>query len=59
MIPPTLCLDINTKHTHLQTLARQDKERRGEEACQGSRTHRAPVRTRTHMHMHTNQSYEA
>ena len=54
MIPPTLGLDINTKHTHLQTLARQDKERRGEETCQGSRTHRAPVRTRTRMHMHTN-----
>ena len=31
MIPPTLGLDINTKHTHLQTLARQDKERQGEE----------------------------
>ena len=26
-------LDINTKHTHLQTLARQDKERQGEETC--------------------------
>ena len=30
MIPSTLSLDINTKLTHLQTLARQDKERQGE-----------------------------
>ena len=36
MIPPTLGLDINTKHTHLQTLARQDKERQGEETCQNN-----------------------
>ena len=36
MIPPTLALglDINTKHTHLQALARQAKERQGEETCQ-------------------------
>ena len=33
MILPTLGLDINVKHTHLQTLARQDKERQGEETC--------------------------
>ena len=30
MIPPTLDLDINTKHTNLQTLARRDKERERE-----------------------------
>ena len=52
MIPPTLGLDINTKHTHLQTLVRQDKARQGEETCQMSRTHRAPGWTRTRMHMH-------
>ena len=58
MIPPTFGLDINIKYTHLHTLARQDKERQGEETCQRSRTHSAPGRTRAHMHMHTNQSYE-
>ena len=50
MIPPTLGLDISIKHTHLQTLARQDKERQGEETCQRQRsrsTHSAPGRTRT------------
>ena len=58
MIPPTLDLDITTKHTELQTLARQDKERQGEETCQESRTHSALSRTRACMHMQTNQSYE-
>ena len=51
-----LGLDINTKHTHFQTLARQDKERQDENTFQGSRTHSAPGRTRTRMHMRTNQS---
>ena len=34
----TLGLDINIKHMHLQTLARQDKERQGEETCQRGST---------------------
>ena len=30
MIPPTLGLDINTKHAHLQTLTKQGKKRQDE-----------------------------
>ena len=58
MTKPTLSHNNKLKHTHPQTLVRQDKEWQGEETCQRSRMHNAPGQTEIRMHMYTNQRHE-